>query len=78
LRLTNQESGTSIHAIADGIYLLFTRVTIPGFGFLFNQNLIVDDEPLQFHTGPRKLFPLVCEAAERGSLDEWLPDALCN
>src|SRR5262249_37756028 len=33
----------------------------PG-GFSFNQYLIVDDEPLIFHTGPRKMFPLVREA----------------
>lgn len=33
----------------------------PG-GFSFNQYLIVDDEPLLFHTGPRKMFPLVREA----------------
>jgi flavorubredoxin len=28
----------------------------------FNQYLIMDDEPLLFHTGPRKLFPLVRKA----------------
>ena len=31
---------------------------IPG-GFSFNQYLLVDEQPLLFHTGPRKLFPLV-------------------
>jgi flavorubredoxin len=31
-------------------------------GFSFNQYLIVDDEPLLFHTGPRRMFPLVREA----------------
>jgi flavorubredoxin len=31
---------------------------IPG-GFSFNQYLVVDDRPLLFHTGPRRLFPLV-------------------
>jgi flavorubredoxin len=34
---------------------------IPG-GFTFNQVLVVDDEPLLFHTGPRRMFPLVREA----------------
>jgi len=34
---------------------------IPG-GFTFNQYLIVDDAPLLYHTGPRKMFPLICEA----------------
>jgi flavorubredoxin len=33
-----------------------------GNGFSFNQYLIADDEPLLFHTGPRKMFPLVREA----------------
>jgi flavorubredoxin len=33
----------------------------PG-GFSFNQFLIDDDEPLLFHTGPRKMYPLVREA----------------
>jgi flavorubredoxin len=31
---------------------------IPG-GFSFNQYLVVDDKPLLFHTGPRRLFGLV-------------------
>lgn len=31
-------------------------------GFSFNQDLIVDDEALLFHAGPRKLFPLLREA----------------
>lgn len=31
---------------------------IPG-GFSFNQYLLVDEKPLLFHTGPRRLFPLV-------------------
>ena len=36
------------------------RSTLPGGqGFSFNQYLIVDDEPLLFHTGPRRMFPLV-------------------
>jgi flavorubredoxin len=35
---------------------------MPG-GFTFNQFLIVDDDPLLFHTGPRRMFPLVREAA---------------
>jgi flavorubredoxin len=33
-----------------------------GQAFSFNQYLLVDDEPLLFHTGPRALFPLVSEA----------------
>jgi hypothetical protein len=64
--ITNIESGTNIHEVADGIYRISTPLPptfIPG-GFSFNQYLIVDDEPLLFHTGPRKMFPLVREAVQ--------------
>jgi flavorubredoxin len=61
--VTNKQSGTNIHEIADRIYRINTPVVIEGAGgFSFNQYLIVDDEPLIFHTGPRKMFPLVREA----------------
>jgi len=63
--ITNSTSGTRIDEIADGIHRISTpATTIPG-GFTFNQYLIVDDEPLLFHTGPRKMFPLVREAIAR-------------
>jgi len=61
---TNQQSGTRIDEIASGIYRISTPVppqAIPG-GFTFNQYLVVDDSPMLYHTGPRKMFPLVCEA----------------
>jgi len=61
--ITNRASLTNIHEIASGIYRINTPVAIPnGPAFNFNQYLIADDEPLVFHTGPRKLFPLVAEA----------------
>lgn len=62
--ITNTQSGTNIHEVADGIYRINTPVSIDGGpgGFSFNQYLITDDEPLLFHTGPRKMFPLVREA----------------
>ena len=62
--ITNLQSGTNVHEIADGIYRINTPVAIPGGPdqFNFNQYLIVDDAPLLFHTGPRRLFPLVREA----------------
>ena len=62
--ITNAQSGTNVHEIADGLYRINTPVTIEGGpgGFSFNQYLVVDDEPLIFHTGPRKMFPLVREA----------------
>jgi len=63
MTITNRQSGTNVHEIADGIYRINTPVVIEGAGgFSFNQYLIVDDEPLLFHTGPRKMFPLVRDA----------------
>jgi flavorubredoxin len=56
---------TDIHEIGDGIYRVHTGITeIPG-GFSFNQILVVDDEPLLFHTGGRGFFPGVRAAIER-------------
>ena len=61
--ITNPQSGTNVHEIADGIYRINTPIDLPGGqAFSFNQYLVVDDEPLLFHTGPRQLFPLVREA----------------
>ena len=63
MTVTNRQSGTNIHEVADGIYRINTPVKIEGAGgFSFNQYVIVDDEPLLFHTGLRKMFPLVREA----------------
>lgn len=64
MTVTNPQSGTNVHEIARGIYRISTPVppsAIPG-GFTFNQFLVVDDEPLLFHTGPRRMFPLVHQA----------------
>jgi flavorubredoxin len=62
--ITNQLSGTRIDEIAAGIYRINTPVAIAGLegGFNFSQYLILDDEPLLFHTGLRRMFPLVAEA----------------
>jgi flavorubredoxin len=63
MSVTNSQSGTNVHEIADGIYRINTPVQIPGAGgFSFNQYLVDDDEPLLFHTGLRKMFPLIQEA----------------
>ncbi len=63
MAITNSQTGTNVHEIADGIYRINTPVFFEsGAGFSFNQYLIVDDAPLLFHTGPRKMFPLVREA----------------
>ncbi len=65
--ITNPQSGTNLNEIAPGIYRINTPVSLPnGAGqFNFNQYLVVDDEPLLFHTGPRRMYPLVREAIER-------------
>jgi flavorubredoxin len=64
--ITNAQSGTNIHEIAAGIYRINTPVRMPdGFDFNFNQYLIDDEAPLLFHTGPRRMFPLVHEAVAR-------------
>ncbi len=63
--ITNTQSGTNIQEVAEGIYRINTPMQLPGGGeFSFNQYLIVDDEPMVFHTGHRHLFPLVREAIE--------------
>ena len=63
MAITNPQSGTNVYEVAEGIYRINTPVVIPGgAGFSFNQYLIVDDDPVLFHTGPRKLFPLVRDA----------------
>ncbi len=55
---------TQIDEIAAGIYRVHTPIppTAAAPGFSFNQYLVEDDEPLLFHTGPRRLFPRVREA----------------
>ena len=60
--ITNTQSSTNVQEIADGIFRINTPVSILPGGFSFNQYLIVDEEPLLFHTGPRQMFPLVREA----------------
>ena len=63
MTVTNSQSGTNVHEVSDGIYRINTPVVFDnGNSFSFNQYLIADDEALLFHTGPRKMFPLVCEA----------------
>jgi flavorubredoxin len=63
MTITNSQSGTNVHEVTSGIYRINTPVVFEnGAGFSFNQYLIASDEPLLFHTGPRKMFPLVREA----------------
>ena len=57
--MTDTQPQTSSDEIFDGLFRFSTPVppeVVPG-GLTFNQFLIVDEEPLLFHTGPRRLFP---------------------
>ena len=60
---TDSRSGTTIHEIEDDIYRI--SVPVPEADFSYNQFLVVDDEPLLFHTGLRSQFPLVSEAIRK-------------
>lgn len=56
-----------VDEIANGIYRINIPVpptVVPG-GFSFNQYLIIDDQPLLFHTGSRRLFPAVSDSVKR-------------
>jgi flavorubredoxin len=62
--MTNE---TSVHEIAEDLYRVSTPIpeeAMPG-GFTFNQFLLVDEEPLLFHTGPRRLFAATRDAVSR-------------
>ena len=73
--ITNTETRTAIDEIADGIHRIHTPVELPGGQrFSFNQYLLVDDEPLLFHTGPRRMFALVREAMAAVIPVERLPE----
>ena len=51
--LTNLHTGTRIDEVAEGIYRINTPLMIdavPG-GFNLSQYLVLDEEPLVFHTG---------------------------
>lgn len=64
MTITNSQAGTNVIEIAPDIFRISTPIppsAMPG-GFTFNQILIVDERPLLFHTGPRRMFPLVREA----------------
>jgi flavorubredoxin len=65
IRRTEME--TRVDEIADGIYRLSTFVPemVPPAGFTFNQFLVLGDEPLMFHTGLRRMFPLNLAAVAR-------------
>jgi hypothetical protein len=65
--LTNPHTGTRIDEVAPGIYRINTPLRIDAIpeGFNLSQYLIIDDEPMVFHTGWRKWFPFVSEAISK-------------
>ena len=63
--ITNQETGTRVDEVAAGIYRICTPLDIIPGGFTVNSYLVTGDEPLLFHTGYRKLFPLTLEAIRK-------------
>lgn len=63
--IANQETGTRVDEVAAGIYRICTPLDVIPGGFTINSYLIADDEPLLFHTGYRKIFPLTLEAIQK-------------
>ncbi len=67
MSIVNSDVGSTIDEVAPDIYRISIPVretAIPG-GFSFNQYLLVDDAPLLYHTGPRKMAAHVREAIAR-------------
>jgi flavorubredoxin len=58
---------TTVDEVADGIYRISTWVeaVAPPAGFTFNQFLVMAEQPLLFHTGARRMFPVVRDAVAR-------------
>src|ERR1700728_3408677 len=56
-----------VDEIADGVYRISAYVPdiAPPAGFTFNHFLVLGDEPLLFHTGLRRMFPIVRAGVEK-------------
>lgn len=54
---------TRVTEVAPGVHQLTTHIA--DIDFSFNQILVTGEEPLLFHTGPRRLFPLVSAAVAK-------------
>src|SRR5277367_5868233 len=56
-----------VDEIADGVYRISAYVPdiAPPAGFTYNHFLVLGDEPLLFHTGLRRMFPVVRTAVEK-------------
>jgi flavorubredoxin len=53
----------SIHEISPGVHRI--SVLYPEINLQFNHFLVVDEEPLLYHTGMRRMFPEVLQAVKR-------------
>ena len=62
--LVNKETGVTVDEVDSGTYRISTPLDIIPGGFTFNSYLVVDDEPLLFHTGYRKIFAGTRQAIE--------------
>ena len=62
--ITNTETRTRVDEVARGISDLYAA-GCDSRGFTFNSYLVADDEPLLFHTGYRKLYPVTREAIKK-------------
>jgi flavorubredoxin len=58
----SNDTGTRVDEVAAGIYRISTRLDVIPGGFTFNSYLVVDDEPVLFHTGYRKLYETTLDA----------------
>jgi flavorubredoxin len=54
---------TRIDEIAPNLFRISTYIS--KYDLQFNQFLVIDDEPLLYHTGMRKMFPMVRDAVAR-------------
>jgi flavorubredoxin len=54
---------TRIDEIAPDLYRISTYIS--KYDLQFNQFLVIDDEPLLYHTGMRKMFPMVRDAVAK-------------
>jgi flavorubredoxin len=63
--IASEQTGTRVDEVAAGIYRICTPLDVIPGGFTFNSYLVVDDEPMLFHTGWRKMFPVTLEAIRK-------------
>src|SRR6476620_3167965 len=63
--IANNLTSTRVDEIAAGIYRICTPMDVIPGGFTFNSYLVVDDQPLLFHTGYRSLAPSTLDGISR-------------